>query len=149
MEILFTALYSGYIPVAPGTFGSLWAIPLGYLLSGLSSPVRMILFFIFLVVAVLASTRGEEAFGVKDPKEVVIDEVVGFTFLLLLIPLTLPSLLLGLLLFRVFDILKPFPIRWVEESLPSGLGVVVDDLVASIYAFFTFGIIYNGWGWWP
>lgn len=79
-----------------------------------------------------AAHRAERVLGRKDPGAIVIDEVAGMTLSVLAFSLTLPTLVTGFLLFRLFDILKPYPIR-ASQSAPGGLGVMVDDLIAGLY----------------
>jgi phosphatidylglycerophosphatase A len=145
-----TSLGLGYVPVAPGTFGSLAGIVVyalvRYLLllevrSGKFFPV-LGGFWTALLVAVMvagagvwAATRTEQFSARRDPQFVVIDEVSGqqLTYLFALAPLNWKYLLLGFILFRVFDIWKPFPARQAE-SLPGGFGIMADDWIAGIYA---------------
>ena len=123
---------AGYSPVAPGTVGSLvtllavWLIPfntlaLAYTLVGVT------------VVGTWAAHRVERALGKTDPGLIVIDEVAGMLFSVLLLPRTIPVLIAAFLLFRLFDIWKPFPAH-ESQALAGGLGVMLDDLIAGIYA---------------
>lgn len=133
MVLLATGGYAGYIPVAPGTFGTLVAIPLCYLLSRLG-PVQAILFLlIFTGFAVWIAGEAERVFNKKDSRLIVIDEMAGFLVTLFLIPWSVKSIAVGFFLFRLIDIAKPFPIRRLER-LPGGWGVVTDDLLAGVYA---------------
>jgi phosphatidylglycerophosphatase A len=124
----------GYSPIAPGTAGSLLGIilyiPLSYLLP--------IYYALFLLSASLLSFKiageAERIFGKKDCQFIVIDEVVGVFFTMFLFPPTLFYLSAGFLLFRVFDIVKPFPAGWFDRKISGGPGVVLDDIVAGIYA---------------
>jgi phosphatidylglycerophosphatase A len=140
---LATGLGAGLVPVAPGTVGALEgvAIFLGILALHLGNALTLsalaVINLIVFVAGVWASNRACEITGLKDPRVVVIDEVSGQ--LIALTPLALwlsPSLvavLAGFLLFRLFDIFKPYPIRKLE-LLPRGLGVMTDDVLAGIYA---------------
>jgi phosphatidylglycerophosphatase A len=132
-----TAAGAGYAPVAPGTMGSalaavmLWLIPF--------SRVGQILAFLIVTVAgVWASGRVERVVRSKDPGIVVIDEVAGMTLAVLLLPLTPLVLGSAFLLFRLFDIVKPFP-AYQSQRLPGGLGVMADDLIAGAYALLLLG----------
>jgi phosphatidylglycerophosphatase A len=140
---LATGLGAGFVPIAPGTVGSaegvaiflaIVALHLGRLSSLLALAIINIVLF---AVGVWASNRACRITGLKDPRLVVIDEVSGQ--LIALTPLALwPSfsvaaLVIGFLLFRLFDIFKPYPIRQLEQ-LPSGLGVMADDSLAGVYA---------------
>jgi phosphatidylglycerophosphatase A len=123
---------AGYAPVAPGTAGSavaallLWLVPF--------STVGLILFLVAVTLAgVWAANRAERVLGVKDPGAIVVDEVAGLTVALLAVPRTLPVVVVGFLLFRVFDVVKPFP-AGAAQRLAGGTGVMLDDLVAGLYA---------------
>ncbi|MBW2018845.1 MAG: phosphatidylglycerophosphatase A [Deltaproteobacteria bacterium] len=132
--LLATGGYVGYIPVAPGTFGTLVAIPLCYLLSMLGPLVGMLFIGVFAGFAVWISGKAEKLFNSKDSSLIVIDEMAGFLVTLFLIPWSFKTLVTGFLLFRVMDIAKPFPIRRLESTLNGGWGVVGDDVLAGIYA---------------
>jgi phosphatidylglycerophosphatase A len=123
---------TGYAPVAPGTVGSavaaalLWLIPF--------SPRALVVFFVVVTVGGLwAANRAERLLGDKDPGAIVVDEVAGLTLALLTLPRTFPVIVAAFVLFRVFDILKPYPADAVQR-LPGGAGVMLDDLVAGLYA---------------
>jgi phosphatidylglycerophosphatase A len=123
----------GYAPVAPGTAGSLAALVLFAIVrSRGSAALEVAVLLLVSVVGVWAATRAERHFGREDPGAVVIDEVAGTLLTLLLIPVGLWGALAGFLVFRVFDIAKPWPVRRFEE-LPSGLGIMADDLMAGVY----------------
>ena len=125
----------GLIPVAPGTFGTLAAVPLFLGMKYIGVLYSVIFLIVFIPMAVWVSGISNTLLGRDDPPEVVIDEAAGFMLALFLLPLAWSSLTLGFLLFRVFDILKPFPIGRLEK-IRGGIGIVVDDLVAGIYANF-------------
>jgi phosphatidylglycerophosphatase A len=108
------------------TLVALWLVPF--------SRLGLVLFFIATVAAgTWAAERAEQLLGGKDPGAIVIDEVAGMTLSVLLLPLTAPVLLAGFVLFRIFDIVKPFPAR-DSQRLTGGLGVMIDDLIAGVYA---------------
>ena len=133
--VLFaTGCYAGYIPIAPGTFGTLISIPLCYLLSELRALEGILLIVAFTGSAVWISGEVEKVFKKKDAGLIVIDEIAGMLVTLFLIPWSAKSVVAGFFLFRLFDIAKPFPIRRLEEKLPGGWGVVGDDILAGIYA---------------
>ena len=127
----------GYFPYGPGTVGSLAAVVIAGILWRYTDDSRLILLILTLALfgpAVWASTRTARAFGKKDPGMVVIDEVLGQWVALLGARHQTPgTLLAGFLLFRLFDIWKPPPVRQLEK-LPEGLGIVADDIAAGIYA---------------
>jgi phosphatidylglycerophosphatase A len=130
-----TGLGSGYAPVASGTAGSLVGLAIAWPLLTLL-PLWGYLAATAAVsgLGVVAAGRAETLFGSKDPGRIVIDEIAGMLVTLIGVPPTWPLLAAGFLLFRVFDILKPFPCRWAERRLPGGLGVMTDDLLAGAYA---------------
>lgn len=129
--LVATAGGVGYTPVAPGTAGSflalliLWALPF--------SPLGLALILLGVVgIGIWAAGRAERLLGGKDPGPVVIDEVAGMFLSVLLLPRHFVLLLAAFLLFRLFDIVKPFPIRQ-SQTLSGGLGVMLDDLIAGSY----------------
>jgi phosphatidylglycerophosphatase A len=129
-----TFAYSGYFPVAPGTVGSAAGL-LVYLLiwwSG-SIVVEVALIAVLFGLGVWAGTAAERYFGGIDPGPVVIDEVVGMLITLAFIPVGLSGALAGFILFRVFDVIKPYPAGRLER-LHGGLGVMADDAMAAVYA---------------
>ena len=131
---LATGCYAGYAPVAPGTFGTLVAIPLCYLLSRVSPVYAILILALFTGFAVWMSGEAERIFDKKDSGFIVIDEMAGLLVTLFLIPWSVESVVIGFFLFRLMDIAKPFPIRRLETKLPGGWGVVGDDLLAGVYA---------------
>ena len=138
LSIFFaTAGYAGFIPKAPGTCGSLLATFVLWAVSHRTSHVAPELLIsvtgIVTVLGVLAADRVARDRGTEDPQVVVIDEVAGQLLTFVFIPLRWQTLLLGTLLFRAFDIWKPFPLRRAER-LPHGVGIMADDLLAGIYA---------------
>lgn len=130
---LSTWFGTGLLSVAPGTFGTIATVPLVFGLACLGTVLSGFIIAMVVAVAIWASDRSEELLGNDDPSEVVIDEVAGFLLTMFLLPLSWLTLGLGFILFRVFDIFKPYPIKQAEK-LRGGLGIVTDDLVAGIYA---------------
>ena len=124
----------GNSPIAPGTLGTLVAIPIYYFLSENPSPLYEITLIGFFFLSVWISENAEAFFGKKDDPRIVIDEVMGFLITMLWLPKTILFIILGFFLFRFFDIVKPFPIRHLERQLKGGFGVVLDDVMAGIYA---------------
>jgi phosphatidylglycerophosphatase A len=132
--IIATGFGVGYSPVAPGTLGTLVAIPIYYFLSDIPSPLYEITLIGFFFLSVWISENAETSFGKKDDQRIVIDEIIGFLITMLWVPKTVPFIIIGFFLFRFFDILKPFPIRRLEKGLKGGYGVVLDDVAAGVYA---------------
>ncbi|MDD3518291.1 MAG: phosphatidylglycerophosphatase A [Chromatiales bacterium] len=135
---------SGLSPVAPGTFGTLAAIPLWWLVQGL--PLWTYLLITLLVTLVGFWLCGESArrLDVHDHPGIVWDEIAGFLVTMIAAPAGWPWLLAGFLLFRLFDIVKPWPARWFDRRLHTGAGIVLDDVVAGLYAF----LVLQGAAWW-
>jgi len=132
--LLATGFGVGYSPIAPGTLGTLIAIPVYYFLSNISSPIYEITLVGFFFLSVWVSESAEIFFGKKDDQRIVIDEIMGFLITMLWAPKTAILIVIGFFLFRFFDILKPFPIRRLEKGLKGGYGVVLDDVMAGVYA---------------
>ena len=126
---------SGLAPVAQGTFGSLAAILPWLLLRQLSWPVNVLIIVIGFAVGVWACDVAGRALGVDDHRSLVWDEFVG-QWIALLPALLAPwwAVMAGFVLFRLFDVWKPWPIRWLDRHLKGGLGVMVDDVVAGLFA---------------
>jgi len=130
--ILSSCFGLGLIPVAQGTFATLATIPLAVALALLGPVAAAYVLFFFILLAMWASDRSAGALGKEDPAEVVIDEAAGLLLTLFLLPATAFNLCLGFVLFRLFDILKPYPIRRLER-MGGGAGIVLDDLLAGVY----------------
>ncbi len=133
IKLTATGLGSGYSPVAPGTAGTLVGIPLFVLFSQLAWPWYLAAVIVASVPAVYVCGEAEKIFGARDSQKIVLDEIVGLLFTMFLVSPTLPHVIAGFALFRIFDIVKVFPARACEK-LPGGFGVVADDIVAGIYA---------------
>ena len=124
----------GFSPIVPGTMGTLVAIPIYYFLSStLFSPVYELTLFAFFFFSSWIAGQAERYWGQKDDRRIVIDEIMGFLVTMLWIPKSPRFIVAGFILFRIFDILKPFPIRRMER-VKSGLGVVLDDVLSGVYA---------------
>lgn len=129
----------GYIPIAPGTVTSLIVVVLYWLvLSQLSWPIFLLILILLFLLGVFVSSVHSSAIKHKDPQSVTIDEALGQLIPLFLLKPTWGLLLAAFLLFRFFDILKPFPVNRAE-NFPSGWGIMLDDVVAGLYS----GIILN------
>ena len=128
----------GWLKPGPGTWGSLGAVLLWWGVSRFIEPhfqpvAAILLALLAIGIGIPAATRVAVAYGKKDPQFVVIDEVAGQLIAVIAVPLTWKSLLLGFILFRGYDILKPPPVRQLER-LPQGTGIVLDDVGAGLYA---------------
>lgn len=133
---LASGAYVGYIPVAPGTFGSLLALPLLLALarSGWSPAVIVALMGVAALLAMPVCGRTSRIYGEADSSRIVLDEVCGMLIAGALLPPTVWALGLAFAAFRFFDIVKPFPASYFDHHVKNGAGVVADDLVAGVYA---------------
>lgn len=136
MNIIFkyiaTVCFIGYIPFAPGTFATLIAFFIYIIIKPTTQIILIILLFL-IPLSIVSAHYTEKLFKVKDCKHIVIDEFCGYYFSIVFIPFTVINALIAFFVFRIFDILKPFPIRKIESILPGGLGIVGDDVLAGIY----------------
>ncbi len=132
-RLLATGLGSGHSPVAPGTAGSAVGLLLFWPLASLHVAAQLAACAALLVVGAAASTLVAREVGRKDPGLVVVDEVVGMWVTLIGLPLVPLTAALGFLLFRVMDVVKPWPARSLE-GLPRGWGIMADDVAAGVYA---------------
>jgi phosphatidylglycerophosphatase A len=129
-----TVGYCGYFPIAPGTVGSAAGLLFYLAVWWAQSPVfEVALILVLFAAGIWAGTTSERYFGGIDPGPIVMDEVVGMLITLAFIPVSITGALIGFLLFRVFDVIKPFPAGRFEK-LHGGLGVMADDAMAAIYA---------------
>ncbi len=133
IRIAATGLGSGLSPLAPGTAGTLVGIPVYMVFSRFPWPLYLLSVIAFSLFAVYVSQEADRIYNEKDPPRIVIDEIAGFQVTMFLVAPTVWHILLGFIIFRIFDIIKPFPIRLCERSFPGGYGVVGDDIVAGIY----------------
>ncbi|MBU2896525.1 phosphatidylglycerophosphatase A [Vibrio hepatarius] len=152
-HLLATGFGSGLSPIMPGTVGTLAAIPFYLLLVKLPLPI----YFFALVVAALVGKKicqvTSDDMGVHDHGAIVWDEFVGFWITMLVVPLfDLSStdwkwVLTGFLLFRFFDMVKPWPISWLDKHVHGGFGIMLDDIVAGVMAFVSLYLVgkYAGW----
>jgi len=164
-SLAITTFGVGYLPIAPGTYGSAVGVAIYLAISRLdsiwehhwapmhrflsdqaqaaSNAVILIIFLLFVLLGVWAAGRSTELFGNLDPSQAVVDEVMGQLIVFLFVPFGLgwPFVLAGFLLFRLFDIWKPYPIDSLQV-LPGGIGVCADDILAGVYAGICLAVIY-------
>lgn len=129
---------TGLLPKMPGTWGSVAALPLAWVVWQNGWVLGGILSSIIFLVGTWAAHYYCNATGKHDNQAIVIDEVVGILIVTAIAPFTILSYCLAFLFFRFFDILKPPPIRWLDEHIPGGIGVMIDDVVAGIIALVPF-----------
>ena len=130
---LATGAYVGFVPVAPGTFGSLLALPLVVLLAGLPTAVVLPVLGGFIVLAMAICDRAGCDRSDVDSGQIVLDEICGMLVAGALLDPTPGVLILAFVLFRVLDVVKPFPASWFDRRVHNGAGVVADDVVAGLY----------------
>ena len=141
---------SGLITKAPGTFGTLVAIPIFLFLQFLSQSLIYLFIITMFFIGIYVADKTSQALAIKDPSCIVIDEIVGFLLLLVLvvhmpgteISITKIDYILAFILFRIFDIWKPFPIDFLEKKFKGGFGIMIDDVGAAIYAYIIFILIH-------
>lgn len=140
-----TCGYLGFVPIAPGTFGSAAGLLVYYLLMRLqpSPALELLTIAVCFAVGTWSGNAAERLLGRTDPPPVVFDEVVGILITLALLPVTLSGALIGFFVFRVLDVVKPWPSRRLE-SLHGGLGVMADDAMAAVYG----NLVMRGLAWW-
>ena len=125
---------SGLAPFAPGTFGTLAAIPLYLLMQSLSLPIYLAITAIVCVVGVWICGKSSEKLGVHDHSGIVWDEFAGYFVTMIAAPAGWLWILIGFALFRLFDIWKPWPISVLDKQMHGGLGIMIDDILAGVFA---------------
>lgn len=125
---------SGLMPFAPGTFGTIAALPLYFFMMHLSPLVYALLTALTFIAGVYVCDKVAKDMGVHDYSGIVWDEIVGYFITMFLAPPGVLWMVLGFILFRIFDIWKPQPIRWVDEKVHGGLGIMLDDVLAALPA---------------
>jgi phosphatidylglycerophosphatase A len=124
--------YAGRLPVAPGTAGTLAGVLLYLLMKGFSPGIYFVVCLLLFVLGTWVAGRAEKALGRTDHPSIVIDEIAGYMVSMFMVPPAWGFLVAGFFLFRIFDIVKPYPLRRLEE-IRGGLGVMLDDIGAGIY----------------
>jgi len=146
--IIATWFGSGLLPKAPGTWGSLAAFPFAYIISVYTCPYAMIFGIVALFfIGIWVSDKIEKSTQMKDPRFIVVDEVVGQWIALLPLPflysfldtnsfyfIPAPIAAVAFLAFRIFDIWKPWPVNYADKNVPGGYGIMLDDVIAGMYA---------------
>ena len=143
-QFLASGFGSGLSPIAPGTMGTLAAMPIWWImatylpLSGYIA-VTIIAFFIGIIIC----QRASDELGVHDHGGIVWDEFVGLWITMTFAPVSLTSAILGFILFRIFDVIKPWPIQFIDEKIEGGFGIMFDDVLAGIFALICMQIIFT------
>ncbi|MBI5888394.1 MAG: phosphatidylglycerophosphatase A [Deltaproteobacteria bacterium] len=134
VTFIATGAWFGYSPYAPGTVGTLWGATIVFLTASWPLYAKAATIAASFAVSVIAAGQAEKFFAGKDPSQIVCDEVCGFLAAFFLIPFTVFNLILVFILFRFFDIVKPYPINSIDKRLGGGLGITLDDVMAGVYA---------------
>ena len=124
---------AGFIPFAPGTWGSLATLPFAAGAYSLGIIPSVLSFVFIIILSIPISGAASKILKREDPSEVVIDEAAGIFVTMFLIPVSWSGIIAGFILFRFFDILKPFPIRLIDRRIKGGAGIVLDDIMAGVY----------------
>jgi phosphatidylglycerophosphatase A len=125
---------SGTIPVAPGTFGTLVGIPFYLMMQNLSPLLYFIIMLLIIGASIWICAKATRDIGIEDHQGMCLDEIVGFIVTMFYAPHGWQWICIGFLLFRLFDIWKPWPIRFIDARLSGGLGIILDDVLAGIYS---------------
>ena len=144
---LATYFSIGKISKAPGTVATVATIPLWYLLAQTGPIIYMVVTFALIPIGVIAAQAYEDFSQSHDSKEIVIDEVVGYLITMTWLPLTWQSMLIGFIVFRFLDIVKPPPIRQLDQKVKGGFGVMVDDIAAGVIGSVIMQVLYNHTNW--
>jgi phosphatidylglycerophosphatase A len=134
LHLLAFGFGSGLAPIAPGTFGTLVALPLYLLIEDLPLPAYLTLVLGGVLLGIWICGRTSRDLAVHDHSGIVWDEMIGYLLTMTFAPAGWQWVVIGFLLFRLFDILKPWPIRWFDRQVPGGFGIMFDDLLAALYA---------------
>ncbi len=132
--VLATGFGTGYCPGAPGTAGAALGLVVGWLLGYLSPALSLFMILFLVMVGIWAGGVTEKTLGQKDPAIIVIDEIAGMTISVWHVDTGWTAFIVLFFLFRLFDIWKPFPVKNMEDMFPGGAGIMMDDVMAGIYA---------------
>ncbi|WP_325893641.1 phosphatidylglycerophosphatase A [Grimontia sp. NTOU-MAR1] len=146
VHLLATGFGSGLSPIMPGTMGTLAAVPFYYLLVSLSPLALAIAIVVGSLVGIYLCERTSSDMGVHDHGSIVWDEFVGFWITMFLVPVTdWQVVLAGFIIFRFFDMVKPWPISWLDKKVHGGFGIMLDDIVAGLMSMVILWIGYTYW----
>lgn len=134
VQFLALGFGSGLAPKAPGTFGTLAAVPLFLLLAMLTPLFYMLAVIVMSIAGVYICGKAADDVGVHDHPAIVWDEFVGYFITMFMVPISWQSVLMGFLLFRFFDILKPWPISFIDKKISGGFGIMFDDILAGAFS---------------
>jgi phosphatidylglycerophosphatase A len=129
-----TGCFVGNISFAPGTFGSMMGLPLCFILSKIDWKAALFLTILFIFFSIRIAQEAENILKLEDPGCIVIDEIAGIMVTFIGLPFNMINVVLGFIIFRVIDIVKPYPIRSLEKRLTGGTGIVMDDVAAGVFS---------------
>ncbi len=145
-EFILTGAYFGKSKWMPGTVGTLWGIPLALLLAQLPQIISLCLIIVLVILGIYLIDQWSPVEANADAPQIVFDEIIGFAITMALVPQTLTYYILGFLFFRTLDIVKPYPISYLDQRLKGGFGVMLDDVVAGMIANLALHVIDSYWG---
>jgi phosphatidylglycerophosphatase A len=145
-ELILTGFYFGKIKIMPGTFGTLWGIPLAYGFSFLPPVLAICLTVALVILGIYLIDHSAPVDGQQDHPQIVIDEILGFLVTMTLVPQVITYYIIGFVLFRTLDIVKPYPISYLDQRLKGGFGVMLDDVVAGMIANLAIHMMDAYWG---
>lgn len=131
--IISTGFYSGYFPLIPGTIGTALGVVIYWAISGFQLIYYSGFLLLLTILGLYESEKAEIYFSRKDAPQIVIDEIIGYLITMMYIPSKLKFVIIGFFVFRIMDIVKPFPCRQLQQ-LKGGTGIVIDDVIAGIYS---------------
>lgn len=144
IHCLAFGLGSGLSPIAPGTMGSLAALPMAYLLQQTTPIIYLLATLCVTIAGIFIADKSSKLMGVHDDGGIVIDEIAGVLWVFAFFKMTVLSTVLGFFAFRFFDIIKPWPVCYFDEKVEGGLGIMLDDLAAAIFTIIAVGCLLYG-----
>lgn len=145
LHLLALGFGSGLSPIMPGTMGTLAAIPLYLLIQGLAAPWYILLLVVGFLVGIPICNAATRAIGRHDHGAIVWDEIIGFGITMFAAPSGVGWIVAGFVLFRFFDIVKPWPISWCDKRVSGGFGIMIDDVIAGVFALVGMQLLAQFW----
>ena len=145
LHFLSLGFGSGLAPWAPGTFGTLAALPLYLLMQPLPLAAYLLITLLAMLLGFYLCGETARALGVHDHSGIVWDEIVGYMITMAAVPLDWKWVVAGFVLFRFFDIVKPWPIKWIDSKVSGGIGIMLDDVLAGVFAWLGLQVIIALW----
>jgi len=143
IEFYLTGFFFGNIKYMPGTFGTLIGVLLFFFISNNTLIFNIFLLSIFFIISIyiLDLAKSRKIFEEEDDKSIVVDEIFGYIFFMIFFEPSLENIISGFILFRLFDILKPYPIFLIDKKIKNSFGIMLDDILAAIYSGLTLLLI--------